>query len=301
MSEPIFQRAFYAPRHWPTWLALALARAICSLPVPWAVRVGEGIGVLVYALLRSRRKVVRANLRIASDGAEVLESQVKAHFRAAGRGLIEAGLAWWASDAKLKPCLKVTGLEHWQDGTGALLLTGHFTTLELGARALCLAGKPFHAMYRPLKNPLLDYYVHHWRQARSALPALPKEDLRGILKALRGGAKVWYAPDQTLGGNASALIPFFGRPVPTLTATAKLAQLGRCQVLPYFPRYQEGVWQVQILPPLLDFPSANEYDDALRVNQLIEVAARATPEQYFWLHRRFKPLKDGDDDPYHGH
>ena len=127
---------------------------------------------------------------------------------------------WWSPDERLRELGVVEGIEHLRDvqakGQGALLLTGHFTTLELGARFLCLAGVDFHAMYRPYENGLMDYFMHRWRERRSRLPALPRDELRTLIKALRQGAAVWYAPDQTLDPRISVFVPFFGKPVATI-------------------------------------------------------------------------------------
>lgn len=305
MSAPAFQARFLAPRYWPTWLGIGVLRALTFLPVPLLVRLGEGIGWLTGRLWQKRRYVVRVNLKLCFpqlDGA-ALEQAVDEHFKALGAGIFEACLAWWASDLRLQRHGEVVGLEHLDaamaGGTGVLLLTGHFTTLELGARFVSMH-RDFHAMYRPINNELIDYFMHHWRGARAGLPALPREDLRALVKALRQGRAIWYGPDQTLDFRHSVFVPFFGVPALTITATSRLAQMGRAKVVPYFPQRINGRYRVTFLPALEDFPGADETADAARINQAIEQGVRMAPAQYFWVHRRFKWRPQGEKDVYDG-
>lgn len=305
MNAPAFQARFLAPRYWPTWLGVGLLRLLCLLPLPWVVRLGQGIGWLAGRLWQKRRYVVRVNLQLCFPELQgaALERAVDAHFKALGAGIFEACLAWWASDRRLRRHGEVVGLEHLEaamaGGTGVLLLTGHFTTLELGARFLAMH-RDFHAMYRPINNPLIDYFMHHWRQARSGLPALPREDLRALVKALRQGRAIWYGPDQTLDFRHSVFVPFFGVPALTITATSRLSQMGRARVVPYFPQRVNGRYRVTFLPALDDFPGADETADAARINAVIEQGIRLAPEQYFWVHRRFKWRPPGEKDVYDG-
>lgn len=303
-NGPPFRWSFLSPRHWPTWLGIGVLRLICLLPLPWVIGFGEGIGWLFGRVVRSRRHVVRVNLKLCfpQQGDAERERGVDAHFRALGAGIFEACLAWWASDERLRRHGEVVGLEHLDaamaNGTGALLLTGHFTTLELGARYISIVGRPFHAMYRPIKNPLMDYFIHRWRASRSYLPALPREELRALVRALRGGRAIWYGPDQTLDRREGVFVPFFGVPVLMVTATSRLAQMGRARVVPYFPQRIGRRYRVTFLPALEDFPGTDAAVDAARVIQAIEGGVRLAPEQYFWVHRRFKVRPPGVPGPY---
>jgi len=305
MNAPPFQAKFLGPRYWPVWLGFGLLRLLCLLPVPVLIVLGEGLGWLVGRALQKRRYVVRVNLRLcfpALEGA-ALEREVDAHFKALGAGLFEACLAWWASDARLRKYSEVVGLEHLDaamaNGTGALLLTGHFTTLELGARLVAME-RPFHPMYRPLNNGLVDFLMHRWRGSRAGVPALPREDLRALVKALRQGRGIWYAPDQTLDFRNSVFVPFFGVPALTITATSRLAQMGRARVVPYFPAREGGRYRITFLPALENFPGTDPAADAARINQVIEQGIRRAPAQYFWVHRRFKWRPPGEKDVYDG-
>ena len=306
MHAPPFRAAYLGPRYWAVWLGLALMRLLHLLPIRAQLVLGEGLGRLVGRVAGSRRRIVLANLAVAFPERDAAgrEAMADAHFAALGRGLFEAALAWWSPDWRLRGLGAVEGIEHLRavqsKGQGALLLTGHFTTLELGARFLCLAGVDFHAMYRPYENGLMDYFMHRWRERRSRLPALPRDELRTLVKALRGGAAVWYAPDQTLDSRISVYVPFFGKKVATIVATSKLAQMGRAAVVPYFPAYRGGGrWRVVIEPALVGFPGDDETADAARINGVLETGIRAcAPTEYFWVHRRFKQLPPGEPGIY---
>lgn len=299
-AAPPFTARLLAPTAWPSWLGVALLWLIAQLPVGFQLGLGAGLGRGLGRLLRGRRRVVAINLRecFPDLGEREREALVEAHFAALGTGVFEAGLAWFGSDRRLAPRFAIEGREHLEaqlaSGQGCLLLTGHFTTLEIGARVLCTAaGLPFHAMYRPYANPVFDYCMHRWRQRRSRRAALPRDDLRRLVRALREGQAIWYAPDQTLDERLSVFAPFFGVPTLTLTATARLAQMGRARVLPYFPRREGGRWIVRFEPAFEGFPSGDEAADATRVNAAIEAGVRQAPEQYFWIHRRFKKRPAG--------
>lgn len=294
-----------APRWWPTWLGLALLRALILLPIPVALAMGAALGTLFGLLARGRRHVVDVNLRLCLPqlGERERRKLADAHFRDLGRGVVEAALTWWAPDARLASRITIEGREHLEaaraTGRGIVILTGHFTTLEIGARAVFLAGGlPFHAMYRPYSNAVMDFFMRGWRAERSGLPAIPREDLRAIARALREGRAVWFAPDQTLKGRERVFAPFFGVPAATITATSRLAAIGRAVVLPYMPERRGARWVLRFSAHFENFPSADDAADTTRVLAAIETGARAALPQYFWLHRRFKRRPPGMERVY---
>lgn len=306
MSAPKFEIRLLHPRYWPTWLGVGLVWLLSWLPIPLQMVLGGALGWLAGRLLRRRRAIVRVNLEVAYPQRSAAERarMIDAHFVDLGIGVFETALAWFAPDWRLRRRAEVVGLEHLRaamaDGSGVLLLTGHFTTLEIGARLLCVAGVRFHAMYRPYNNAVMDHLMHHWREGRSGLPALARSDLRPLLRALRVGHAIWYAPDQTLDARLSVYAPFFGIPVRTITATARLAQMGKARVVPYFPQRIAGRYRIVVLPALEDFPGADEVSDAARVNRVIEEGIALAPTQYFWVHKRFKGLPPGVPSLYSG-
>lgn len=294
-AAPPFSARLLSPRWWPTWISIGLMRVLTWLPMRVQFALGAGLGHLAMWALKSRREVVRINLRVCFPDMDPRqrEALVTAHFHALGRGVFETGLAWFASDRRLHPHFEVEGREHLDaalaTGQGLLLLTGHFSTLEIGARIVCsYLGMRFHAMYRPYSNAVMDYFMHRWRERRSGLPALPREDLRRLVKSLREGRAIWYAPDQTLDPRMSVFAPFFGMPAPSLVATARLARMGRARVLPFFPQRTPSGWKVRFYPMLENFPGEEDVEDATRVNRAIEEGILQSLPEYFWIHKRFK-------------
>ena len=305
-SPSRFRTTFFSPRHWVSWLGIGLLWLICLLPVRLLVGFGESLGWLVGRIMKRRRHITRVNLQLCfpelSDAQR--EKLVDEHFAALGAGVFETGLAAFAGDWRLRNRGELVGAEHldaaMKGGHGVLLLTGHFSTMEMGARYLCINNRPFHAMYRPLNDKLLDYFMRKWREQRSLLPALPKADLKGLVRAMRDGHCIWYGPDQSLDQRAAAYVPFFGVPALTLTTTSRLAQMGRARVVPYFPSRVRGRYRITFLPALENF-GTDEVADAATINRTLEQGIRLAPAQYFWSHRRFKHPPPGTPDPYIRH
>lgn len=296
--------ALAAPRYWPTWLGLAVLRALAPLPYRAQLAIGRVLGRIFRRLPGERVRIVRRNLelclpQISAAGREAL---VTRHFESLGMALLETGLAWWASDERIRALTAVEGLEHLDAalarGRGAILLAAHFTTLEIGARAIT-ARRPVSIMYRPAKNEVLGRFLQANR-ARRTRRAIARDDVRTLIGALKANETVWYAPDQSYRKKGAEMVPLFGIPAATNTATSRLARLTGAAVLPYFPeRRADGAgYRIVIQPPLEQFPGDSPVADAERVNRLIEEQVRRVPEQYLWIHRRFKGLTDDYPDHY---
>ena len=296
---------FLLPRYWPVWLGLGLMKLMASLPFRWQLALGGQTGRWLSKIARRRRRIAEINLELCFPTLSPIERShlLEAHFTALGIGLFETAMAWWAPDDKLRGLARVAGAEHLTAalarGNGVLLLTGHFTMLELGARFITWH-QPFHAMYRSHKNPLYERVMRRESERRSRLPPLPHEDSRGLLRPFKKGEAVWYAPDQNHGIRNSVFVPFFGVTACTVMATSRLAGLSGAAVVPYFPRRLPGAagYEVVILPALSDFPSENIEADTQRINELLEHYIRQAPEQYLWVHRRFKTQPPGIPSPY---
>ncbi len=209
----------------------------------------------------------------------------------------ETALAWWAPDKKLRPLAHYHGLEHFKNaiasGKSVILLTAHFTPLEIGGRLL-LMEQQYAGMYKRHRNPLLDAIISRSR-AQHCKIAIHQDDIRGFLRLLKNKVPVWYAPDQDLGMNRSVFAPFMGVTTATITAPARFAKMGDALVVPYFPtRREDGSgYDIEVLPPLENFPTGDDVADATTINKLIEDHARKAPAQYLWLHRRFKTRPPG--------
>ncbi len=285
------------PRHWPMWLALGVI--VLAARLPWALQrgLGRGIGWLAPWLAPSRRQAAKVNLALCfPERDETWRKQLlDDSFQALGVGLFEFARAWWGSVGGISRHAHIEGLEHLQalqqQGRGVLLVSGHFMTLEICGRLLtdhfAVAG-----MYRRHRNPVFEWAVKRGR-LRYAQHMFTNDELRGAVRHLKKGGILWYAPDQDMRGKDTVFAPFFGVPAATITATHQLARLTGCAVVPFFHRREGGRYLLRIAPPLEDFPSADATADSARVNAQIEAMVREAPDQYLWIHRRFKRQPEG--------
>ncbi len=298
---------FWQPRFWPIWLAVALLRLLVLLPYRAQLAIGAGVGHVMHALLPARRAVAAVNLRLCFPGLGERERSelLRRHFASLGIGILELGMAGWASDRRIDRLVRMEGIEHLEDamrgGHGVLVLSGHFAATEITARAVKLRVSNIAGMYRPVRNPLLDELLRRGR-GRLSPTLIPKDSMRQLLRTLKHGTAVWYAADQSYRRQYSVLVPFFGEPAMTNGALTHIARLSGSPVVPYFPRrLADGSgYEVTFLPALESFPSGDVAADAQRVTALLEERIRLAPEQYYWIHRRFKGRPEGYADPYGG-
>jgi KDO2-lipid IV(A) lauroyltransferase len=287
---------FLWPRYWPTWLGLGLMRLIQLLPHALLLGVGRMIGRLVRRLPLHYTQVARCNLALCLPELtqELRERVLNEHFEALGMGLCESAMTWWGSDADFSRLSRVAGLEHLRQaldqGRGAILLTAHFTTLEIGARVLNTQ-VPLNAMHKRPKNELLAYFFEHHR-GRHALRIFSRDNVRGMVRALRDNECVWYAPDQSYRKKGAAMIHFFGIPAATNVFTSRLAQMTGAAVL--FVGHERlpgnAGYRVTINCAPSGYGRESAIDAAEQFHRFVEAEVRRNPAQYWWIHRRFKGL-----------
>jgi KDO2-lipid IV(A) lauroyltransferase len=299
------QLSLLRPHYWPTWLAIGTLKALQPLPVAVLTALGRALGSIAVRLPMSFVRIARTNMGIClpelSD--QQRELLLKEHFKSLGLGIFETAIAWWGSKRRIARLTELEGLEHLraalERGRGAILLSAHFTTLEIGGRVLCdrLAGE-INIMYRPTANAVLERFLAQNRSDRTKR-AIPRDDVRTLITALKANEPVWYAPDQAYRKKGAEMVPFFGIPAATNTATSRLARMTGAAVLPFFQeRLPSGKYRMVIYPMLEDFPSDDPVADAKRFNHIIEMQVRRVPEQYLWIHRRFKGLTPDYPDYY---
>ncbi len=302
-ESPFPVSRFLAPRFWPGWLGLGLLWLAAQLPRRPRLWAGALFGRLLWWLLPRRRRIATVNLNLCFPALSEAERRrlLRHHFASLGMMLVELAMSWWLSDARLRGLAGIEGIEHFdralEQGRGVILLSAHLTTMEIGGRLLLLE-RDFHPMYRESKNPLFETVMHRGR-ARHADKAIRRGDIRGMLKSLKQNVGVWYAPDQDYGMDKSSFAPFFGVPAATITATSRLAAMSGAPVVPFFQqRLDDGRYRLYFLPALEGFPGEDPVADAARINALIEKQIRQMPEQYLWVHRRFKNRPEGEPGVY---
>jgi KDO2-lipid IV(A) lauroyltransferase len=304
MSERKPLHSYRAPRYWPTWVGMGLLRLVCLLPRHAALGIGRFFGRLAERLAGDRKAVARRNIELCFPDLSTAERDALAtrHFEALGMMLVEMGLGRWASDAAQVKMARLDGLEHLNAalnrGKGVILLSAHFTTLEISGRVLAMNCPPFDAVFRKNRSEFITELQRTGRE-RSAADTIEKRDIKKMVRRLREGRAVWYAPDQSYDRKGSEVISFFGIPSMHTTATSTLARLGDAVTLPFFPRRMpDGSYVHTILPPLADFPSDDPARDTEQYVAVLEEHIRRCPEQYFWVHRKFKSLPDSYPDYY---
>ncbi len=288
-------------RHLHTRAGLAALWLVSHLPWPVQRALADAAGRVAFHVVRIRRKVVDTNLRLCFPDLDESARRELAlrHYQSLALGILEVARCWWRKPADLPPH-RIEGLDLLRAaaarGKGVLLVSGHFTTLEITGRMLALA-HPIACLYRDPNNALL---AAHLRRHRTdwATRAIEMRDLKGLLGALRAGEVVWYAPDQGKRTAQSELLPFFGEPCITNTSTPRLATMTGAEILTFHARREaDGSYALTLAPAPAGIPSSDPAADTLRLVRELEVAVRAAPEQYLWVHRRFK-AREGLPNPY---
>lgn len=300
-----FQWSFLLPQYWGIWIGIVFLMILAILP--WAIqyRLGQFLGSVAFNNLKSRRKTTIRNLEVCFPEwtPEEVEANARQIFIDQMIGIFETLNAWY-SPQWFKGRVKIEGLEHIQNaqanGQGVLLLGTHSTLLDAGGY-LCAQFFEPDVVYRPQNNPLLDMLIVRCRATIYA-NQIDHDDMRGLIRNLKNGHAIWYSPDQDFGLKQGVMAPFFGTPAATVTAHRRLLKISKAVAIPlYF--YRDGdianpSYHVLIEPALDQFPSADEVEDAIRVNQIIENQLRIAPTQYMWFHRRFKTRPQGYDKIY---
>jgi Kdo2-lipid IVA lauroyltransferase/acyltransferase len=295
--------AFLAPRYWATWVGLGVLRTLETLPYPMQLRVGAALGGLIRLLPLAYVRIARRNIELCMPelSATQRSALIERHFQSLGMALCETANTWWSGNRRVEALAEVRGLENLQaalaKGRGAIMIGGHFTTIEIATRILGTV-VPLNVVYRSTKNQLLSQTMVTGI-ARNGRP-IAHDDIRTMVRALKKNEAVWYAPDQSYRNKGAAMVKFFGIPAATTTATSRLARISGAAVLTYFPERLPGNagYRVMIGPALENFPGADAVDDAERFNRLLEAQIRRVPEQYLWMHRRFKGLAADYPDYY---
>ncbi len=278
-----------------------LAKLFCRLPLSWQMCFGRGLGWLFWILPNSRKKVVRTNIKacFAHMATDQQDQLVRDNLIATGQGVVEMMAALWSSDRGLERRFSFSGLEHLlpvlEQGQGVLLLSCHTTSIEWGIKGLNAhlrsQGLPVgHMLAREHNNKKLEA---HYQKARLQFveKVIDKKDIRSLLKSVKKGHGVYYAPDQHFSYNHE-MIEFFGVPAATTLGPAKITESKGIAAIPWFCfRQGKGHWHIEVCPPIPAMGTEQHVLALQQMNQLFEEKIKQHPAQYLWAHRRFKHTK----------
>lgn len=302
MSAPSLRH----PQYWPSWIAVGLIRALGLLPYPLLWVLGSALGHVAYLLARGRRKIARRNLELCFPGWSPTERNrvLRRNFALMGQVLVSQGVNWGISRKRLQRLVRLRNPEHLEgvraEGRPFILLAPHFLGMELGGIAVSALVMPGVTLYQRIRNRVLDHQIRLGRTQFGSLAVERHADLLGLVRLVREGRFFYYLPDQDPGRRRGIFVPFFGIPTATVPVLSRFARLTGASVIPAFARLlpRGGGLELILAPPLEPFPTDDPVADTYLMNQVIEDAIRAMPEQYFWVHRRFKTRPPGEPSLY---
>ncbi len=288
----------------PTRLGLAVLWLLHRLPLRMLACIGTALGTLLYVLAAERRSVTSRNLGLCfpERSAPERDRLARAHFRAFGRGLLDHGVLWWGSRERVQQMVQLEGLEHWQsvEQRPVILFAPHFVGFDMGGARIITQRRGV-SVYSRQKNPDFDRVLLRGRTRFETSELYSRQDgIRPVVRAMRRGLPLYYLPDMDFGDRDSIFVPFFGVPAATITGLARIARLARAVVVPAVTRQlPDGRGYVLRFYPAWDnFPTDDVVADTRRMNAFIEERVREMPEQYFWLHKRFKTRPPGEPRVY---
>ncbi len=295
---------FLHPRFWLTWVGIGVIRLLSLLPLVVLAALGSFIGELAYHLYTSRRKVAKQNLSACfPDWSEKkLDATTRRCFWLIGQSVFYSGFNWWASPKRLNHLVRIVNREHYDqaltEGRNIILLAPHFCALEIAGIVLSQE-RPMITMYQFTKNRLVDKYVKRGRSRFGGILVERNEPLRNLIKLIRKGYPFYYLPDQD-ARHKGVFAPFFGVHASTIPYLGKFARMSKSVVIPISTKILplgKG-FEVSLGRPLANFPSGDELEDTRSMNLAIEALVRPMPEQYFWVHKRFKTQPENEPPIY---
>lgn len=305
MNSPSFHYRLLYPRHWLIWFGLGIWWLLAQLPYGFQMRMGSVLGRLMASFAKRRIAIAKRNIELCFPHLSAAEQKklLEKNCDSLGKVFFEIGIAWFWPKKRLAKLITYEGLEHLKaaekQSKGVVLMTVHFAHMELTAAFLNIQHS-IDGTYRQHFNPVYDLIQKNRRERfNQDTLTIERKDMRRMIKSLRRGRPVWYAPDQDYGVRHSIFLPFFGVNAACLTATSTLTQLGNAVLISVTCiRLDEGGYRLTISPPVAEFPSGDITRDTQTVVSIIEESIMLAPEQYLWVHRRFKNQPEGAPDLY---
>ncbi len=268
---------------------------------------GTALGEVIFHLTPGRRRIARTNLRLCFPAMEDAELRrlIRGQFRALGRVTLLEAVSWWGSRAQVESLTRFEGMEHMTPHLGkpVIWLAPHFLGLNIGGVRVTAEFAPIVSLYSRIKNPHLDRLMLHARTrfehgGRHSQMYSRQDGIKPVVKAIRQGLPFYYLPDMDYGARDAVFVPFFGVAAATITGLPRLARATGAVVIPAITREENGHFVTRFYPAWENYPTDNLEADVTRMNAFIEDRIREMPEQYFWLHKRFKTRPPGEASLY---
>lgn len=294
------KRSIYHPRYWIYWLILFVLWLISLLPYRVLLKLGTGLGWLIMKLAARARRTTRINLDLCFPhlSEQQREELVKRNFYSVGIGVLELLLSWWAKKERLQPLMHFNGLQYLKEalakGQGVIIAAPHLTSLKIALRMFSTR-YPVAVMYNRQKHRWFEHFNQRALNKYYA-KAIPRENVRSMVKALKQNMIICYTPDVDPGRKNTVFAPFFGISTATVTAITRFTEMTGAQVLfaSFYRREDGSGYELTVEPPLENFPTGHVVQDATLINQTIEKVICYKPEQYIWQYKRFKTRPAGE-------
>lgn len=302
--KPARKNGLFRPALIPIWFSMGFLWLLHWLPLSVQAAIGNALGWLLSLKPGKRRRVVATNLALCFPEASESERKrwLRQTFQASMRAVLEHGILWWGSEARVRRLVQIDNPEAaLGDGKRPVIwLAPHFVGLDMGGVRLTM-DRQIASIYAPAKDPVSDKYMRHGRTRFSDIVLIDRnEGIKPTIKAIKSGLPFYYLPDQDHGRHNAVFVPFFGVSAATVSAMPRLAKLTNAQIVPVITRQLPGGqgYRVRFYPPWENYPSDDLDADVARMNAFIEERIRDMPEQYLWLHRRFKTRPVGEPSLY---
>jgi len=273
--------------------------------MPVAAYFGRGLGAVMFRFAGRRRHITRTNLELCFPelDSEQIDVLMRSHFKAVGQTMLTIGINMFASMRRLQRLVSMRDRKYFDQaiagGRPVMLLAPHFVAMDIAGLVLSNE-RPTFSMYQTIRNPLVDYMIRKGRSRFGGVLVERKADMRKVVKMMRAGNPFYYLPDQDPGSGDKVFAPFFGIQTAVTPGFSRFARISKAVVVPSFTKMLSGGkgYEIIFLPPLDHFPTKDPVQDARRMNEAIEQGIREMPEQYFWVHRRFKSRPEGEESFY---
>ena len=295
----------YAPNYWGVWFGLLILRLMAFLPYSWMKNMSSVLGSVLYPLAGVRKQIIETNIKISFPNKTSQEQKKLSQqaFNSTIMAVFEVSLSWWGKKENIAKMHRVEGMENLDNalkkGKGVILVSSHFTTMEIAGTFLCSHLDNLVLTYKRSSNALIEHFIQAERLKQSA-GMIKHKNLREMLRSIKQGNVVWFAPDQDFGTKDSIFAPFMGVMTSTLLSTQRIAKITGAPVIPFYAARlnDEPGYVIRLSPELENFPTDDDLHDATLVNQAIEHQISQAPEQYLWAHRRFKTRPKGETNFY---